>query len=46
MDKGFTIKCENCGSDQVTLIPVDDEYCPTVTISCDKCENETEIYCC
>jgi transcription elongation factor Elf1 len=45
MNKGFKIKCLNCGSENITLIPNDDEYESTIVISCNNCENEDEIYC-
>lgn len=40
----FTIKCNVCGSTDVTFAVSEDEYEGLLSIECDNCDNESEIY--
>lgn len=40
----FTIKCNVCGSTDVTLAVSEDEYEGLLSIECDNCDNGDEIY--
>lgn len=45
MDKGFSITCLNCGSENTTLSAYSDEDSETVEIRCGDCGNKTQENC-
>ncbi len=42
---GFLIKCNNCGSEDVTIPVSAGEYENEVFITCDVRESESSVYC-